>query len=56
MWVIEFRSGSFFIDLTADNGGTMAQAMRFQSQAEVDEYMHDHEWIRAAGGMAVPAR
>ena len=54
-YIIEFRNGSFFQNLNADHGGPRETAQRFDSEAEVDAFMRDHEWILFNGGMALPA-
>ncbi len=52
-YVIEFRSGSFFQNLEADNGGKMATAQRFASKKKADDFMREHEWISFNGDMAM---
>lgn len=54
MWVIEFRSGSYFQNLEADRGGRKDTAQKFASKEEVEAFMREHEWILFNGGMAVP--
>lgn len=55
MYVIEFRNGSFFQSLTADRGGSRATAQRFTSSQQAEDFMRQHEWILANGGMVLPA-
>ena len=52
-WVIEFRSGNYFQNLTADNGGPMKTAQQFASKKEAEEFMDKNNWIYVNGGMAV---
>lgn len=54
-YVIEFRSGSFFQNLDAENGGPKATAQRFESEDAAWEFMGAHQWMLFAGGMPVPA-
>lgn len=53
-WVIEFRSGSFFQSLDADNGGPTKTARRFASYDEADAFIEAHTWIAFNGGMPYP--
>lgn len=55
-WAIEFRSGTFFQNLEAANGGPANTARRFASKAEADAFMDKHYWIAFNGGMAVPLK
>lgn len=53
-WVIEFRSGTYFQNLEADNGGLMRTAQQFDSKKKAEEFMDKSNWIYFNGGMAVP--
>jgi hypothetical protein len=53
-WVIEFRSGSFFQSLDADNGGPAKTAQQFATYAEADAFVDAHTWIAFNGGMPYP--
>ncbi len=50
-WVIEFRNGTY-MQLSGDDGGALATAMRFGSKEEVDGFMREREWVAINGGMA----
>ena len=52
-WIIEFRSGNYFQNLKADNGGPAQTAMKFNSKEEAETFMRKHEWILFNGGMAI---
>lgn len=54
LYVIEFRSGTFFQNLEADNGGPRNTAQCFTSVKEADSFMRRHEWILMNGGMVLP--
>lgn len=54
--MIEFRSGSFFRGLEAENGGTLDQARRFNSYHDAAAFMDLHQWICMNGGMVVHQR
>lgn len=53
-YVIEFRSGSYFVDLDAPRGGTLAYAFRWPSEESARAFADQHEWIWFNGGMIVP--
>jgi transposase len=51
-WVIEFRSGSYFVSLGRDTGGTASEARRFASEEEAERYLNGMPFgLRAAGAM-----
>jgi len=52
-FVIEFRSGTYFQNLSSQNGGPLKTAKAFTSRAEADEFMHVNDWIMWNGGMTV---
>ncbi len=52
-WAIEFRNGSYFQNLEADNGGAIGSAQRFRNKVDTESFMNSHEWIYHHGGMAV---
>lgn len=52
-YVIEFRNGSYFRNLDADNGGTIEQARRFNSHRDASAFADLHQWIWMNGGMVV---
>jgi hypothetical protein len=52
--VIEFRNGSYFQDLSSNNGGPYATAQKFPTKDAATAFMDEHEWIYLNGGMAVP--
>jgi hypothetical protein len=52
-FVIEFRSGSFFVNLSAEHGGPRHLAMGFPTKETADEFANQHVWIRYNGGMVV---
>ncbi len=50
-YVIEFRSGSFFVSSDAEIGGTLEQAKRFASVVEAEEYADANApWVWFNGG------
>lgn len=49
-WVIDFRNGGFLVDVERDRTGSLAQAKRFASEAEVSAFLDEHEWIVLNGG------
>ena len=53
-YVIEFRSGSFFQNLDATNGGPPASAQKFATYDEADAFIDAHPWIAFNGGMPYP--
>ena len=53
MWIIEFRSGTYFQHLDAMNGGPAHTAQTFPSQSATEDFMALHEWILMNGGMPV---
>lgn len=53
-FVIE--SGSYLVSDDSDNGGTLKQAMRFETRAGADAYGNARPWIWANGGMVVDSR
>lgn len=55
MYVIEFRNGSFFQNLTSERGGSRATAQRFSTKREAETFMNQHSWIMFNGGMVLPA-
>ena len=52
--IIEFRNGSFFHSLAADQGVVREQAKQFPSPAAANRFLRKHEWILMNGGMIVP--
>lgn len=54
-YVIEFRNGSFFQNLTSERGGSRATAQRFNSAPAAEIFMSRHSWIMFNGGMVLPA-
>ncbi len=51
-YVIEFRSGSYFVSPKAERGGTLEQAMKFSSDEEAHEYAdYNVPWVWVNGGM-----
>ncbi len=44
-WAIEFRSGSFFVNLDAPTGGPASLAMRFRSKRSANRFLRRHEWM-----------
>lgn len=51
-FVIEFRNGSYFRSPKADRGGTLEQAMRFDSEEEANSYAdYNVPWVWLNGGM-----
>ncbi len=44
-FVIEFRSGTYLVSLDADRGGTLQQAMQFDSSHEAEAFADAHDWI-----------
>lgn len=53
---IEFRSGSYFVDLDSPRGGTLTYAFRWPTEQAAEDFMSQHEWILYNGGMVVPVR
>lgn len=51
-YVIEFRNGSFFQNLEAENSGPKETAQKFNSKQECVEFMDKHDWVYFNGGMA----
>lgn len=54
VWVIEFRSGTYFQNLEADHGGPKETAHKFASKAEAESFMNANQWMWFNGGMAKP--
>lgn len=54
VWVIEFRSGTYFQNLEADYGGPKETAQKFASKAEAENFMNANRWMWFNGGMATP--
>lgn len=52
-WVIEFRSGSFYVNEDRDHGGSLEEAMRFLNKTHAERYMARHSWVLHNGGMPV---
>jgi hypothetical protein len=52
-FVIEFRSGTFFQNMEAENGGPCGTAQRFATRDEAERFMEKHDWILFNGGMVV---
>lgn len=52
-YIIEFRNGSYFQDISATNGGAKETAQRFNSRESTERFMDVHPWIYANGGMVV---
>lgn len=51
--VIEFRSGNYFQNLTANRGGPLDTARVFDDKAAAQAFMDANDWIYWNGGMAV---
>lgn len=53
-YVLEFRSGSYFVDVDADRGGPLSKAARFDSQESATAWFESHApWVWFNGGMVV---
>lgn len=54
-YVIEFRNGSYFVSPKAEHGGSLEQAMRFDSEDEARNYAdYNVPWVWINGGMVCP--
>jgi hypothetical protein len=54
-YAIEFRSGTYFVNVDRPNGGTRDEALRFENRGAAEAYMRLSwlTWIAANGGMVV---
>lgn len=55
-YVIEFRSGSYFVSDDAERGGTLARLEAHRLREGAEAYANKREWIWFNGGMVVDAR
>lgn len=55
MYVIEFRSGTFFgqLDSSGEESRNVSQARKFASKRDAEDYIDRLPWIAARGGIAV---
>lgn len=56
VYVIEFRSGTYFRSLDDDHGVGIGQARRFATMREADDLMEENEWILFAGGCVIKVK
>jgi hypothetical protein len=52
-YIIEFSDGSFFQNVDADHGGSLATAQRFGSVKEANAIMDKERWIALNGGVVI---
>lgn len=53
-WVIEFRSGLFYVNEDAETGGPIKLAKLWPSVRVVDDFVTRNEWILWNGGCPIP--
>lgn len=55
-YAIEFRNGSYFVNLNAEHGGPKHLAMTWDTREAAEGFGDDHSWIWFNGGMVVEVK
>jgi hypothetical protein len=54
-YALEFRSGSYFVNVDRPNGGTKEEALTFNTESWAKQWFDKFvPWVWANGGMIVP--